>query len=700
MSLKNQLWCGLFLLIISTHPRSSINAAQWELLPERCHDVELSVAASEPESVIDVRIIGSDPYLVGKLIGDRDSRESVLALDYFCTDGIKSPSVFFGPPFVGDREIKIPNLEIAEGWKTYSANLQPHVAGEVLSDAKQLRIDLGRRSGVRLQIRNVRLRPISQDEIQQQAERERVRHEKLATADRLHAYLHASWPAKIHSVRVAASEVYLSGTISSGEGEIHLREFPADQSAIDVGLSVDQKLSIDANDIQIRLPRFVDGRDRLHSAWRLTDASGDFLSPRCFATDITLLGENQVAERPKPQNQKGLTSISSRGPLQELPELGVTALTLNFVLNRFVTRRGGSAFTRIDVPGEPVYLDLTAFRTYDRIIDFARRHDMIVTAIILIPSVRNVENASPLVHPQSDGGVYSMPNLNSARGAQVYARVLDAIAKRYRNHQRSPGAITNWIAHNEVDFHGVWTNMGEQPRPVVTETYYRSMRMIHNAAKQYNPHARVFASLTHHWVVDDDGSPKKSWQQLAPREVIETLQQYSRIEGEFDWGVAYHPYPQSLFAKVAWNDSQVTDDFDTPLITIQNLEVLDRFLHQPGMRSASGDPRPVLLSEQGFHTDSYDDQAQLRQAASLWYAMRKIRDMPNIESFHYHRWIDHPGEGGLMLGLRTLPTKDHAYGERKKSWYVYQAIGTDQEDVLTENLPGPPSDAPSPPSGP
>ncbi len=161
------------------------------------------------------------------------------------------------------------------------------------------------------------------------------------------------------------------------------------------------------------------------------------------------------------------------------------------------------------------------------------------------------------------------------------------------------------------------------------------------------------------------------------------------MESDFAWGVAYHPYPQNLFAPVAWNDKDIRDDFDTPLITIQNLEILGRFLDRPEMRDAEGKMRPVLLSEQGFHTDSYDDRSQARQAGSLWYAMKKVRSLPWIESFYYHRWIDHPAEGGLMLGLRTLPSKEHRYGERKRSWYLYQAFGADSETEATRDLPQP-----------
>ena len=690
MNFQNQLALIIAVACSLTTLTANLLAVDWELLPEQCHDVELSHSTDQPDSTIQIRTTGRDPFLVGRLAGPRQANSEVLAFEYLCPSGIKAPTAILGPPLVGKGQIKLPELGIAEGWHSYVADLSKLVSADVLSAAKLLRIDLGNHQDVRLQIRDVRLRPKTAPERKTDAERERIRQEKLIAAQKHRLYLQTDFPVAFESVSVTTDQIRIHGKLPPDLTTVRLYEYPPESALTDSGVVVDAKLEPESSVLKINLPRFNQGRDRLHSGWRIQNSTGAWVSPRSYATEIALQSDDVASNRPIPGNQKGLTSVGERGPMEELPELGISSMSFNLVLTRFLANGPGPNRVRIDTPGNPVYFDPAAFASYDRTIEFGRKHDIVVTAIVLIPSPRRgSRQVSPLVHLENDGGVYAMPDLTTARGTKIYAYVLDRIAERYRNHERSPGGITNWIAHNEVDFHTVWTNMGDQPRPIVTETYYRSMRMIQNAAKQQNPYARVFVSLTHHWVVDDDGSVQHSWRQLAPREMLQDLQRYSKLEGDFQWGVAYHPYPQSLFAKVAWNDKKVTDDFDTPLITIQNLEVLGRFLSEPGMRTSTGQVRPVLLSEQGFHTDSYDADAQDRQAASLWYAMQKVKRMPMVESFQYHRWIDHPSEGGLMLGLRTLPTPDQKYGTKKKAWYVYQAIGTDQEETVTKDLPRP-----------
>lgn len=169
--------------------------------------------------------------------------------------------------------------------------------------------------------------------------------------------------------------------------------------------------------------------------------------------------------------------------------------------------------------------------------------------------------------------------------------------------------------------------------------------------------------------------------------MLDLLARSSKLEGDFEWGVAYHPYPQSLWRADTWKDSKPAFAFDTEMITLKNIEVLDAYLRRPEILFEDR-PRGVLLSEQGFHTDkSYSPETLRRQAAALAYTFHKIRPLDTIEAFHLHRWRDHPNESGLLLGLRKLPQPGQPFGPRKQpTWDIYTAIDTPHETQATEPL--------------
>jgi hypothetical protein len=268
-----------------------------------------------------------------------------------------------------------------------------------------------------------------------------------------------------------------------------------------------------------------------------------------------------------------------------------------------------------------------------------------------------------------------MPNLTTAEGVHAYRAALAFLAGRYKG--GGGGRITHWILHNEIDQAFAWTNMGEQPMDIVMDHYVRSMRLAYLSAREANPEAKVFISLTHHWNAPEG----TSFQHYRPKEMLDRLVEYSRLEGDFEWGVAYHPYPQSLFHAATWEDKRALFSFDTPYITLKNIEVLDAYLHRQPLLYGGVTPRSVLLSEQGFHTNDASETAQRLQAAALVYTWHKIRALPTIEAFHNHRWMDAKDEGGLLLGLRTLSEPQRPFGNKKFGWNVYRALDTAEEET-------------------
>jgi hypothetical protein len=118
----------------------------------------------------------------------------------------------------------------------------------------------------------------------------------------------------------------------------------------------------------------------------------------------------------------------------------------------------------------------------------------------------------------------------------------------------------------------------------------------------------------------------------------------ARERGDFDWHVAYHPYPENLGDPRFWLDKSATPDDASPRITFKNLQVLTTHLARPELLW-KGQTRRIILSEQGFHCREELPDGEAVQAAAFCYAWRKVAALPAIDAFILHRHVDHAYEG-------------------------------------------------------
>jgi hypothetical protein len=91
-----------------------------------------------------------------------------------------------------------------------------------------------------------------------------------------------------------------------------------------------------------------------------------------------------------------------------------------------------------------------------------------------------------------------------------------------------------------------------------------------------------------------------------------------------------------------------------------------------------GEPRHIILSEQGFHTVN-KPEGELWQAAAYAYAYYKSAHLSGVDAFILHRHVDHGAEGGLNLGLWTRNLQSRSAAEplaKKKIYEVFKAADT------------------------
>jgi len=627
-----------------------------------------------PDSTLEIRLGGGHPHFWTAVVpaGYDPARQSILALDYFAPSGLESVVLRYRAQG-GDMVVaEARQTGIAEAWQPLVFDLSrldpPPAAGH---PEMRFHFALNGAAESLLRLRHLRLRAPTAAEARLAAERDQTLAAREADAAAILADLRAERPARIETVHVGARVITLAG---SAPAPARLVPIPPETPSHQAGAGV-VEVEVQPGPggrFRVEVPRLSAGspRDRAVWRWRLADADGRWLSAAAWPGVIGPAVARALPRLEAPhQKGIGVPPLSDAG--HEIFDLGIRHATVNIVVSSLLRAAPAPGWEPWEFEGRVYYKNERALLGHDTTLRLLAEKQVIASAILLVSNGRAADGAprSPMVHTEAEPrGIYSIPNLSAETPARLYRAVLHLMAERWSREDGAHGRVTNWILHNEVDQAATWTNMGAQPLARYLETLMRSARLTHHTARLFDPHARVFISLTHHWTRKSGGAGT-----YIVRDMLEMFAEMARAEGDFEWGVAYHPYPQDLRNPDAWKDDGLTNDFDTPLITPRNIAVLPAFLDQPRFHF-QGAPRGILLSEQGFNTPTLSEADQRRQVAGLIYMFRQIRPLKAVEAFHLHRYHDMPEqEGGLRLGIITET------GARKLGWEAYKAIGTERE---------------------
>ncbi|HMP05049.1 MAG TPA: DUF5722 domain-containing protein, partial [Lacipirellulaceae bacterium] len=325
-------------------------------------------------------------------------------------------------------------------------------------------------------------------------------------------------------------------------------------------------------------------------------------------------------------------------------------------------------------------------RHLDERIAALSRHGVIVYAILLAYAGDEQTNRlmlAPQYAAEAPNGL-GMFNVAAPDGRARTAALIEFLAERWSRPDRQYGRVDGYIVGNEVNSHWWWCNRGRVDCDEFIDDYLRAVRVVHDAVRSHSSSARVYVSLDHHWGIR---YPAGDEQMACPgRRLVDEFARRARAQGDFDWHVAYHPYPENLFEPRYWNDATATPDDDAARITFKNLAVLTRYMRRPELQF-HGAPRRIILSEQGFHTPDGPDGEAL-QAAAFCRAYKEIERLEGVDAFILHRHVDHPHEGGLRLGLRRFEPGADDPRPKKLIWDCFRAADQpDWEDAFRFALP-------------
>jgi len=394
-------------------------------------------------------------------------------------------------------------------------------------------------------------------------------------------------------------------------------------------------------------------------------------------------------------NKEPYTPTKSIKGLQvQLPadaeRLGVQHAAINIAFDQMLTLSGHQdASIPYTYNGKTYYFKKNYIASLDNEISSMTNNGMAVTVILIMyrSGLDNPDSPNKdIIHPDStpEGTVFA-PNLTNEIGVNYYQAITSFLAERYSRADQAYGRVMGYIVGNEVGQNKVWNNMGPKLVDEYVKQYEYTLRTTYNIVKSKMQNARVYISLDHFWNMANSFDSKWLYDNKM---IVDKLSKVAKAGGDYEWNVAFHPYPEDLFNPKTWNDKTATDSFDTYRITFKNLQVLTNYLQQEGLKY-NGEQRRVILSEQGFHSGGNSPAEQEVQAAAYAYAYYKVKSLPGIDAFIIHRHVDHTGEGGLNLGIwTTMPGSIYEAGQQKRIYNVFKNIDTTDSLSVTEFAKG------------
>lgn len=502
----------------------------------------------------------------------------------------------------------------------------------------------------------------------------------LQFEEKLQNYLSQSYACQITSVEITEQLVIIRGNKASGTDACFVGEVRPYEDVVSMQ-HFSSAQPVEDENFTLTVERFVNEGtltyDRALSKWIIFTRTKEKDQILSAAHHPDQIHAKQTMEPLKLRNKKGIGGLFYNQFVSDIDDLDISSATVNVVVSQFFHLNPMNGDVPYEYGGKTYYVNEPYLQaTLDKILTITAQKKISVAAIILFERAANCSDpafGALMQHPDNTGGIYTMPNMTTPESVHAYAAVINYLASRYCRPDNQYGRILHWIMQNEVDGSIDWANMGYKPVTVITDTYIKSLRLCHNIVRQYDQQSEVLASFTHSWVT----SCAPTWHSV--KDMINLLNRYSQVEGDFRWGLGYHSYPLDLLNPRSWDDPLATLSMNTQFLTFRNLEVLNRWALTKENMYQGKVKRAIWLSEAGINSPDYSDESFQNQAAGFAYAWKKLNGLEGIDGLQWHNWLDNEGDGaGAMLGLRKFPDKNN--GEPKPVWDLYRQAGTDTED--------------------
>lgn len=373
---------------------------------------------------------------------------------------------------------------------------------------------------------------------------------------------------------------------------------------------------------------------------------------------------------PETRSKKGLLLDPEMLGTTYLTDLGLQHAIYNIPLSKILGETTDEQYPTItyEYKGKEYLFNGHGIEAYDNLFTYLTNAGLVTTAVILNDwNEEYPELIHPLAAKKNKKAYYYAFNTADEKGCQFIEAVAAFLTERYSGKH---GLVSSWVIANEINQNRIWNYMDTEDVALYAAEYEKALRIFYLAAKKNYAGAKVYTSIDHDWN-DNEGDNSEFFN---GKDVLAALNKAACEKGNYDWGVAIHPYPDPLTKVNYWKETY-DKTMDAPLLTLMNLSTVTDFLQQEEYLDRSGKIRSITVTELGFSSTS----GEKLQAAAFAYCYYIINANPYIEAFIMNRQTDAIEEvkQGLAFGIYEL---DHS---AKFIFEVFKDIDTEQgkEDI-------------------
>ena len=378
--------------------------------------------------------------------------------------------------------------------------------------------------------------------------------------------------------------------------------------------------------------------------------------------------------------------------LSDAQLLGTSYAVINVSVDSLLLGESSPDSVSFIFDGKTYYVSRARLDSLDYRIKVLTDSGMIVYLNIILgaPSASTPEKLNVLYYPEALDGTDARLcaiNTENAESVLYYAALLNFLATRYTDPSGEYGFAGGWIIGYEANSNRNYNYMGPAPLADYMDSYAKALRIAHAMLRSVYSNGRVYVSVGNNFNAASTELNFAGDEQLdyPARLFLERLNQVISVSGNFPWNLSINPYPSDPANTAYWTDPNTLGSYDTPFITMNNIDVICNFMGQENFLY-EGAKRRILLGSFGVSGEAVTSGEAL-QAAAFAYAYYTAASNDDIEALIWHRHVDSADESGLLLGLWASAEGENLVPAQTKSIYdVFKYIDTERYGSKEQSL--------------